>query len=281
MSSNHPKHPSPATNPAGETDLTPGELAQAIAAAKAAKRAAQARINGAKSHGPVTPAGKAISSSNSLVHGHAAKINMLVQHDDAQAWDAHLAGYHASFRPLDYFEAELVDELAAASWKKARLSGTLTTLIDFQLSIQEHNVDQNFPQETGNPQLHLALAWQALARKPLPREIPADPSEPIDPTIPPEQLDIESIELVRRYMMLHDRQFRTALLNLRQYRKDFAPPQAQAEPEPAPVPSQEKSSPQPPRPNEPTKITLITRNKPEIASDPPTEAVSVAPEVAA
>ena len=277
MSKNH----QPSSTTQDDTPLTQTEIAQALTQAKKDKRAAQAILNGSKSHGPTTPEGKAISSKNSLTHGHAAQINVLIQHDDTEAWHAHLAGYYSSFHPTDYFESELVDELAAASWKKARLSTTLTTLMDFQLSIQEHRVNQNFSQEAGNPQLHLALAWQALARKPLPRDLPADPSKPIDPTIPPEQLDIDSIELVRRYMMLHDRQFRTALLNLRQYRKDF--PAHQAQPEPAADAPQQIALPRAKaaRPNEPTKITLIRAEMPEITSDSPTDAVPAAPEVAA
>ena len=278
MSKNH--QPSSTTD---DTQLTQTEIAQALTQAKKDKRAVQSILNGSKSHGPTTPEGKAISSKNSLTHGHAAQINVLIQHDDTEAWHAHLAGYYSSFHPTDYFESELVDELAAASWKKARLSTTLTTLMDFQLSIQEHRVNQNFSQEAGNPQLHLALAWQALARKPLPRDLPADPGKPIDPTIPPEQLDIDNIELVRRYMMLHDRQFRTALINLRQYRKDFpAPPQAQPEPAAeAPQPIDQPRA-KAPRPNEPTKITLIRNQQPEINIEPPTEPLpATAPEVAA
>ena len=290
-----------------DTQLTQAEIFQALAQAKKDKRAAQSRLNGAKSQGPITPEGKAISSKNSLVHGHAAKVNVLIQHDDPHVYDAHLAGYHSSFRPTDYFESELVDELAAASWKRARLSATLTTLIDFQLSVQQEKLDQNFPLEADDSNLHLAFAWQALARQPFPRELPISPLDPIDPTIPPEQLDVSSLELVRRYMMLHDRQFRSALNNLRQYRKDFKTPQEAPAPASAtvsasvepPAPQQtaepaQKSECQPattqnpPKPNEPTTIALINRPKPAISpvrtadrtEGPPQEAATT-PEVAA
>ena len=279
------KQPGKPTAGNNEDDtLTPEELAAALALKKQ-KRAAQARLNGAHSHGPVTPEGKAISSKNSLVHGHAAKINVLIDADDEEAFDTHLAGYHLSFRPTDYFESELVDELAAASWKRSRLAATLTTLIDFQLSIQEQNVNEYFPLEADNPNLHLALAWQSLARKPLPRELPISPLDPIDPTLPPDQLDISSIELVRRYMMLHDRQFRAALNNLRQYRKDFKTSQEEAQaPTAATTPAQQpepKTTQNPSKPNEPTKVTSITRPKPLTTTDPPQEAGPNAPEVAA
>ena len=185
-------------------------------------RAAQARINGALSKGPVTPEGKAISSLNALKHGYAAKQNILIDSDDVDAWDAHLSGYHASYQPKNYVEKDLVDELAAISWRKSRLLGIDTALIDFQLTVQEHKLDEYFPLEKGNVRLHLALAWQGLARKAYPRPFPADPNIAPDPTQPPDGLDIDSMELLRKYLTAADRQYRNAQLNLRQARKDFA-----------------------------------------------------------
>ena len=183
------------------------EIGQTPDQTKADQRAALARTNGAKSLGPTSPEGKATSSRNSLKHGFAAKINVLIAPDDSTAWDEHITGYRQSYLPTNYAESDMVDELASISWRKARLVATETALIDFQLSVQELNIDQNFPDEAGNPNLHLALAWQGLARSPLPRQIPLDINEPIDPTIPPDQLDIRSIELVRRYLTTIDRQF--------------------------------------------------------------------------
>ena len=270
------------------------------------QRAAQARINGAKSLGPTSAEGKAKSSQNSLKHGFSAKANILIDPDDSAAWTDHLAGYRESYLPTNYAERDIVDELAAISWRKARLVAAETALLDFQLSVQEHKIDEHFPDEVGNMYLHLAFAWQGLARTPLPRQIPLDPNEPIDPTTPPDQLDIQSIELVRRYLTTLDRQFRNGLLNLRQYRKDFAP-KALAMAPAAPVPAATEpelinetgcgTSTRPgycgasfslrgasappvqealtaPTQNEPTTLTLVVR-KPE----PP--AAEPAPEVAA
>ena len=221
-----------------------------------AKRAAQARLNGAHSQGPTTPDGKARSSQNSLKHGFASKHLILIGPDDSDAWDEHLAGYRDSYRPTNYAEHNLVEELAYTSWCKARLASITTALIDYQLTIQDRTVREWFPTDKDDMMLHLALAWQGLARAPLPRQIPLDPNEPIDPTIPPDQLNIDSIELARRYTTAIDRQFRNALLNLRQYRKDFAPPTAPTTAPSEPRPS--GSGPHAPHtPNEPTKLTLI------------------------
>ena len=221
-------------------------------------RADQARINGAKSNGPITPEGKAKSSRNSLKHGYAAKLNLLIDPDDSSAWEAHHAGYLASFNPQTYFESDLVAELAATSWRKSRLMCTEAALIDFQLTVQEDRLNEYFPLENGNPRLHLALAWQGLARKAYPRPLPADPNIAPDPTQPPDGLDIESMELLRRYLTSADRQFRTALLNLTGFRKNF--PQTPPEPK-------LKIVAKPPTPNEPTtpptpSVTLL-ENEPE------------------
>ena len=202
-------------------------------------RSQQSRLNGSKSKGPITAAGKARSSQNSLKHGFAAQANTLIAPDNSEAWHAHIAGFHDSYHPSNYQESQFVDQLASISWRQARLVGIETALIDFQLSVQQETVEEYFEEEAGNPYFHLALAWQGLATKAYPRTLPAP-----DPTDPPERLDIGSIELVRRYQVSLDRQFRNAMVNLRQYRKDFAPQESTAT---ATQPPQH-----PPTPNEPT-----------------------------
>jgi hypothetical protein len=179
-------------------------------------RSEQARINGSKSKGPVSIEGKAASSMNALKHGFAAAINVVIEVEDKPAWEVHLEGYRSSFEPQCYVEETLVDQLANISWRQSRLVGLETALIDAQISIQGKNVDDIHPRSADDPYFHLVQAWQALARQ------PEKQNEPKDPSMPPNGYDIGSIELVRRYQVSLDRQYRNALLNLRQYRKDFA-----------------------------------------------------------
>ena len=196
-------------------------------------RSEQARINGSKSKGPVSIEGKEASSRNALKHGFAAAINVVINIEDKPAWERHLEGYRASFKPQCYVEETMVDQLASINWRQSRLVALETALIDAQLSVQSASIRQIHPRSADDPYFHLVQAWQALARE------PERQNEPKDPTQPPNGYDINSIELVRRYLVSLDRQYRNVLLNLRQYRKDFAqiPAATPNEPKAAPPPA--------------------------------------------
>jgi hypothetical protein len=277
--------PQPSTAPSksfSRTAQRPGKFNPAANEAQTPYKpssAEQARINGAQSKGPITDEGKQRSSKNALKHGFAAKVNILIDPDDSEAWDTHIAGYHDSYLPINYAETEFVGQLASISWRQARLVGIETALIDLQITFQDEKVDEYFPDEKDNEYLKVALAWQGLARKAFPRIMPIDPTEPPDPTLPPDGLDIEGIELVRRYQVSLDRQFRNALLNFRQYHKDFAPNVQQQLQQELPVTLAPKPTVQPagmgfptppqmlPTPNEPTRPPVqpveLTRKAPQ------------------
>ena len=193
-------------------------------------RSEQSRINGAKSKGPTSPEGKAISSQNALKHGFAAAINNVLCVEDKEAFELHVAGYRAAFTPQNYLEETLVDQLASVNWRQTRLAGIETAIVDAQLAVQADEVEASQPNNEVDPYCHLVYAWQSLARK---------TKMPEDPAALPATFDLHCLELVRRYITTFDRQYRNTLLNLRQYRKDFAPPQ------PAPEPNEPKNVPRP------------------------------------
>ena len=183
-------------------------------------RAEQARINGAKSQGPNTPEGKAISSSNAIKHGFAAIINVVLTIEEESDFLLHLAGVRTSFMPTNYMEQTFVDQLANISWRQARLVGLESALIAAQISLQDAKVCAANPYCADDNYYHLVQAWQALAS-------PARPRPDAQDT---QSYDINSMELLRRYQTSLDRQFRNTLLNLRLYRKDFNPIAARAQP---------------------------------------------------
>jgi hypothetical protein len=208
----------------------------------------QARINGARSKGPKTPEGKAASSRNAIKHGFAATENVVISIEDQPAWLLHRDGVRSAFDPKNYVEQELVDKLASISWRQSRLVAIETALIDAQISFQKNDINKYHAGQADDPYFHLLVAWQSLAGVPHNRPAPEEPNMHQNPESP---LDINSMELVRRYQVSLDRQYRNALLNLRQYRNDFAAPAiapaAEAKPIDAPV------IPEPPTANKPAE----------------------------
>ena len=105
----------------------------------------QARINGAKSHGPTSKEGKAKSSSNALKHGFAATINIVLSIEDEPAFHGHLQGVRDSFTPQNYMEETLVDQLASITWRQARLVALETAILEAQMSLQNKRVCAQYP----------------------------------------------------------------------------------------------------------------------------------------
>ena len=218
----------------------------------------QSRVNGAKSKGPKTTAGKARSSRNNLQHGACAVINIALQIEDVPAFELHRDRLRTSFNPRDYAEECYVDQLVGITWRQNRLVALETALLDAQLALQHDNVCKLHPQSADDPYFHLAQAWQALARQPKP---PA-PTQSEDPSLPPTGYDISSLDLLCRYQRSLDRQHRNTLLNLDKYRQNFPPNQT------------ERDEPEPPQPTEIKKLILISERRettPHPSVQPPRE----------
>ena len=83
-------------------------------------QSAAARINGAQSQGPVTPAGKAVSSQNSLRHGMCSK-QVVLPGEDPQEFARHRATYLQQYRPLTQPETDQVEIIANTCWRLKRM----------------------------------------------------------------------------------------------------------------------------------------------------------------
>jgi hypothetical protein len=77
------------------------------------------RANAQHSTGPKTPEGKAVSSLNSTKHGLSSK-QIVIPGEDPAAYDAHRADLISSLKPANAVESDLVEELAANSWRLKR-----------------------------------------------------------------------------------------------------------------------------------------------------------------
>jgi hypothetical protein len=79
-----------------------------------------ARINGAKSTGPVTPEGKSISARNSLKHG-LTSSRVVLPHESQEEYEALESSYLKRLKPADAVERELVIEIAGSRWRLRRI----------------------------------------------------------------------------------------------------------------------------------------------------------------
>ena len=119
-----------------------------------------ARINGAKSNGPKTPEGKAISSANSLRHGCTAKA-ILLTNEEPKAYCQLAEGYYTALQPTNDVECDIVDEMVISKWLQRRDWSNEAALFDLEMDHQTKKIDAEFPKI--DPASRYALAFRALA----------------------------------------------------------------------------------------------------------------------
>jgi hypothetical protein len=93
-----------------------------------------ARLNGAKSNGPITPEGKATSAQNSLKHG-LTSSRVVLAHESQEEYDALESDFLQRFNPEGALEADLVHEMAASRWRLRRIESMETAL--FKKALRE------------------------------------------------------------------------------------------------------------------------------------------------
>ena len=96
-------------------------------------RSEQARINGAKSKGPVTEEGKAKSSQNAIKHNLTARTFLLSNENLAEA-QGMIDDYIRRFRPADRVESDLVLTLAGCQYRLTRACAIETAIMDYELN---------------------------------------------------------------------------------------------------------------------------------------------------
>ncbi len=85
-----------------------------------AKQIVASRANGQKSHGPVTPEGKAKSRFNALKHGIHAQTQIMFD-ESVEDLAEFAAEIHEQYNPADATERFLVDTLINNEWRLRRL----------------------------------------------------------------------------------------------------------------------------------------------------------------
>ena len=106
-------------------------------------RAESARVNGSKSRGPVTGAGKAISSRNALRHGLTASQLALANEDQASLLTI-INDYMDEYLPQGPTETNLVENMAYAKWCEYRAWITETGLYNAEMAANVEKMNEKF-----------------------------------------------------------------------------------------------------------------------------------------
>ena len=90
------------------------------------QRAAISRANGAKSRGPKTPQGKAVSSRNALKAGFTAKKFIIPELESEQEFDRFSLMLRKHYKPRNIEEALCVDRMIVVLWRLRRVNLEMT-----------------------------------------------------------------------------------------------------------------------------------------------------------
>ena len=122
-------------------------------------RAERARVNGAKSKGPVTPEGKAASSQNAFQHGFCGSRVRIMQWESTEEFDYLRASYLQRFTPADQVELDRIEQMVDSVWRRRRLITIETTILDIEIAVGAEAVDAKFRNADGA--VRIAVAFHA------------------------------------------------------------------------------------------------------------------------
>jgi hypothetical protein len=156
-------------------------------------RRAVARANGAQSHGPVTPEGKAKSALNAVTHGLTASAIVLTT-ESKEKYAALLASYLEKCDPDGPIENDLVEEMVAAKWQQRRVAAMIAALIDVTMDHMEKEISDEF--ENIDNTVRTVLAFKNQAK------------------------ESAALALLNRYAARHAREYHRALRHLREIQSE-------------------------------------------------------------
>ena len=114
------------------------------------------RANGAKSHGPVTPEGKARSSQNARKHGCLAAIITFTPEDERAFNQIHDL-YVQRFEPRDQTEHDLVEQIVYCNYQMRQAWAEQASLIGLQVAMDREKVGMEWTAPTELDRRSLAL----------------------------------------------------------------------------------------------------------------------------
>ena len=120
-----------------------------------------ARINGAKSHGPVTPEGKARSSTNARRHG-LAGASIILDGESPDDFELLRADFINHFQPQTAVETDLVDVMAIARWRLRRLLAIEAHLFDLEILDSKDQIKRLSKMKVVEQEDRLAMVFERL-----------------------------------------------------------------------------------------------------------------------
>ena len=129
------------------------------------KRVLSSRANGARSRGPITPAGKHASSLNAVRHGLLANC-VVLSNECRENFDILLNQHIERYSPIDDVELGVIEEMVAAFWRLRRAWAIETRLHEDAMAANEYGdelgrITGAFTDLASSPQLGLLHRYEA------------------------------------------------------------------------------------------------------------------------
>ena len=127
------------------------------------KQIQASRKNGAKSNGPVTGEGKAKSANNARRHGLSSNSHVVVlSNEDRGLYKEMLQSFYDTFQPANAVEMDLVQQIAASSWRIRRIIGMESATLELEMDRQRDRIEIDF--EFIDETTRQALAIESAAK---------------------------------------------------------------------------------------------------------------------
>jgi hypothetical protein len=121
------------------------------------KQSEASKINGAKSNGPKSDAGKAKSAQNGNRHNLTGAQIIVLSTENPVEYLEHELSYLERFQPIDGVERDLVRKLIAASWREKRMDAMESQLLELEIDRQRPQVASRFEMIGGETRQTLAF----------------------------------------------------------------------------------------------------------------------------
>ena len=125
-------------------------------------RSESSRLNGAKSRGPRSSAGRSLSSVNAIRHGLTSKT-LILQNESSEQFVCMLNAYFDLLQPANQIEIDLVSEIVAARWRLRRIWRYETAILDVEMDTQASDFEKRF--EKFDEDIRGGVAFSNLADK--------------------------------------------------------------------------------------------------------------------